>query len=90
MIEQHITRAELCARLKVHPNTCRRWELAGKLTPCGIVGGFVRYREAEVQSLLREMSRNQHRKPGPKPKHSPAMSTASPSSSSASAITSRQ
>ena len=68
MTETFVPRANLCARLNVHPSTARRWELAGRLTPFAFSGGCVRYRVSEVEQLLTEARLSNRRKPGPKPR----------------------
>lgn len=76
MIDQYITRAELSAKLKVHANTLRRWERSGKLTAFGIAGGNVRYSEADVNRVLREISRDMRARPGPNPRQRVAIASA--------------
>jgi hypothetical protein len=76
LLEPLITRKELCAVLRVHHDTVRRWELSGKLMPVSLTGQTVRYRLADAQQLLTEARQRRTKKTGPKPKAaSPAQPT---------------
>ncbi len=48
-----LTRAEVAALLRAHPRTVTRWAKAGKLTVIRTPGNQRRYREAEIQAILR-------------------------------------
>ena len=52
-VEPLLTPAEVAARFRVDPKTVTRWAKAGKLTSIRTLGGHRRYRESEVQALLR-------------------------------------
>ena len=69
-LDRFVTRAQLCAALKIHRQTVRRWTQGGKL-PTYAVGRCLRYRIADVEQLLREAQYTRRKKPGPKPKASP-------------------
>ena len=47
------TPAEVAALFRVDPKTVTRWAKAGKLTSIRTLGGHRRYRESEVQQLLK-------------------------------------
>jgi len=52
--EEHLlTPAEVAARFRVDPKTVTRWAQSGKLTSIRTLGGHRRYRESEVNELLR-------------------------------------
>jgi excisionase family DNA binding protein len=51
--ERLMTPAEVATLFRVDPKTVTRWCKAGKLSAIRTLGGHRRYREAEVQALLR-------------------------------------
>lgn len=51
-----LTPAEVAALFRVDPKTVTRWAKAGKLTAIRTLGGHRRYRQSEVQSLLKSVS----------------------------------
>ena len=53
-----LTPAEVAALFRVDPKTVTRWAKAGKLTAIRTLGGHRRYRQSEVQSLLKSVSGN--------------------------------
>ena len=53
-----LTPAEVATLFRVDPKTVTRWAKAGKLTAIRTLGGHRRYRQSEVQNLLKtNMSR---------------------------------
>lgn len=48
-----LTPAEVAALFRVDPKTVTRWAKAGKLTAIRTLGGHRRYRQSEVESLLK-------------------------------------
>ena len=48
-----LTPAEVASLFRVDPKTVTRWGKAGKLTAIRTLGGHRRYRQSEVQSLLK-------------------------------------
>lgn len=52
--EKLLTPAEVAAMFRVDPKTVTRWAKAGKLSSIRTLGGHRRYRESEIQALLRE------------------------------------
>ena len=48
-----LTPAEVAALFRVDPKTVTRWANAGKLTEIRTLGGHRRYRQSEVQALLK-------------------------------------
>jgi len=56
-----LTPAEVAALFRVDPKTVTRWAKAGKLTAIRTLGGHRRYRQSEVQSLLKSVPKQ----PGP-------------------------
>ena len=48
-----LTPAEVAALFRVDPKTVTRWAKAGKLTSIRTLGGHRRFRESEVQDLLK-------------------------------------
>lgn len=48
-----LTPAEVAKLFRVDPKTVTRWAKAGKLTAIRTLGGHRRYRQSEVQSLLK-------------------------------------
>jgi excisionase family DNA binding protein len=54
--EKLLTPAEVASMFRVDPKTVTRWAKAGKLSSIRTLGGHRRYREAEIESLLRESS----------------------------------
>ncbi len=53
-----LTPAEVAALFRVDPKTVTRWAKAGKLTAIRTLGGHRRYRQSEVQSLLKSVPGN--------------------------------
>jgi excisionase family DNA binding protein len=53
-----LTPAEVAALFRVDPKTVTRWAKAGKLTAIRTLGGHRRYRQSEVQSLLKNVPGN--------------------------------
>ena len=53
-----LTPAEVAALFRVDPKTVTRWAKAGKLTAIRTLGGHRRYRQSEVQSLLKTIPGN--------------------------------
>ena len=51
--ETLLTPAEVATIFQVDPKTVTRWAKAGKLTAIRTLGGHRRYRQSEVQALLR-------------------------------------
>jgi excisionase family DNA binding protein len=51
--ENLLTPAEVATIFRVDPKTVTRWAKAGKLTAIRTLGGHRRYRQSEVQALLR-------------------------------------
>lgn len=68
MIETLLTRKELCERLRIHPETARRWQRSGRLGGISLTANCVRYRASEVERLLTEAQHSGRKKPGPKPR----------------------
>jgi excisionase family DNA binding protein len=66
-----LTTRDVCDRLRVHRDSLRRWEAAGRIRPIRIAPHTVRYRPEDVERLLDEASRALRQKPGPKPKAQP-------------------
>jgi excisionase family DNA binding protein len=54
--EKLLTPAEVAAMFRVDPKTVTRWAKAGKLSSIRTLGGHRRYREAEIEGLLRQSS----------------------------------
>lgn len=54
--EKLLTPAEVAAMFRVDPKTVTRWAKAGKLSSIRTLGGHRRYREAEIEDLLRRYS----------------------------------
>ena len=48
-----LTPAEVAALFRVDPKTVTRWAKAGKLTAIRTLGGHRRYRQSDVQALLK-------------------------------------
>ena len=48
-----LTPAEVASLFRVDPKTVTRWAKSGKLTAIRTLGGHRRYRQSEVQSLLK-------------------------------------
>ena len=48
-----LTPGEVAALFRVDPKTVSRWALAGRITSIKTPGGHRRFREAEIQALLR-------------------------------------
>lgn len=51
-IEQHYTRSEVAALLKVTTRTVTRWEVAGKLKANELPGGGKRYAASAIDRML--------------------------------------
>ena len=51
--ETLLTPAEVASLFRVDPKTVTRWAKAGKLTAIRTLGGHRRYRQSEVQALLK-------------------------------------
>lgn len=51
--EPLLTPAEVAALFRVDPKTVTRWAQQGKISSVRTLGGHRRYRESEVQGLLR-------------------------------------
>ena len=49
-----MTPAEVAAIFRVDPKTVTRWAKSGKLTAIRTLGGHRRYRQSEVQDLLKK------------------------------------
>jgi excisionase family DNA binding protein len=54
--EKLLTPAEVAALFRVDPKTVTRWAKAGKLTSIKTLGGHRRYKESEVNALLKSIS----------------------------------
>ena len=54
--EKLLTPAEVAALFRVDPKTVTRWAKAGKLTSIRTLGGHRRYRESEVNALLKSIA----------------------------------
>ncbi len=56
-IEQEVllTPAEVAKVFRVDPKTVTRWAKAGKITAIRTLGGHRRYRQTEVQALLKSV-----------------------------------
>ena len=52
-----LTPAEVASLFRVDPKTVTRWAKAGKLTAIRTLGGHRRYRQSEVESLLKSSGR---------------------------------
>jgi excisionase family DNA binding protein len=52
--EKLLTPSEVATLFRVDPKTVTRWAKAGKLNAIKTLGGHRRYRESEVNSLLKE------------------------------------
>jgi excisionase family DNA binding protein len=50
-----LTPAEVAAMFRVDPKTVTRWAKAGKITAIRTLGGHRRYRQSEVQALLKSI-----------------------------------
>lgn len=48
-----LTPAEVASLFRVDPKTVTRWAKSGKLTAIRTLGGHRRYRQSEVQALLK-------------------------------------
>jgi excisionase family DNA binding protein len=49
-----LTPAEVASIFRVDPKTVTRWAKSGKLTAIRTLGGHRRYRQSEVQDLLKK------------------------------------
>jgi excisionase family DNA binding protein len=54
--ETLLTPAEVAKMFRVDPKTVTRWAKAGKLTAIRTLGGHRRYRQSEVQNLMRSVT----------------------------------
>jgi excisionase family DNA binding protein len=54
--ENLLTPAEVAAQFRVDPKTVTRWAKAGKLTSIKTLGGHRRYKESEVNALLKTIT----------------------------------
>jgi excisionase family DNA binding protein len=54
--ENLLTPAEVAALFRVDPKTVTRWAKAGKLTSIKTLGGHRRYKESEVNALLKTIT----------------------------------
>lgn len=54
--EKLLTPGEVAVLFRVDPKTVTRWAKAGKLTSIRTLGGHRRYKETEVNTLLRSIS----------------------------------
>ncbi len=50
-----LTPAEVAKVFRVDPKTVTRWAKAGKITAIRTLGGHRRYRQSEVQALLKSV-----------------------------------
>lgn len=55
-----LTPAEVAAKFKVDAKTVTRWANAGKLTTIRTLGGHRRYKQSEVEALLRAGSQERN------------------------------
>jgi excisionase family DNA binding protein len=61
--ETLLTPAEVATLFRVDPKTVTRWAKAGKLTAIRTLGGHRRYRQSEVQALMKaQTSKTEDRK----------------------------
>ena len=67
-----LTPAEVAALFRVDPKTVTRWAKAGKLTAIRTLGGHRRYRQSEVQALLKTVP-GAIQSPSPQSTTSPTM-----------------
>ena len=68
-----LTPAEVAALFRVDPKTVTRWAKAGKLTAIRTLGGHRRYRQSEVQALLKTVPGAIQSTPSPQSTTSPTM-----------------
>lgn len=54
--EALLTPAEVAQMFRVNPKTVTRWARAGKITAIRTLGGHRRFRAAEIQKCLEQMS----------------------------------
>lgn len=54
--EKLLTPAEVASMFRVDPKTVTRWAKAGKLSSIRTLGGHRRYRESEIEGLLKQSS----------------------------------
>lgn len=54
--ETLLTPAEVATLFRVDPKTVTRWAKAGKLTAIRTLGGHRRYRQSEVQALMKSQT----------------------------------
>ena len=73
-----LTPAEVAALFRVDPKTVTRWAKAGKLTAIRTLGGHRRYRQSEVQALLKTVPGAIQSTPLPQSTTSPTMSPTMP------------
>ena len=57
-VEQEVllTPAEVAKLFRVDPKTVTRWAKAGKITAIRTLGGHRRYRQSEIQALIKTTS----------------------------------
>ena len=60
-----LTPAEVAKLFRVDPKTVTRWAKAGKLTAIRTLGGHRRYRQSEVQNLIKAKPQNLEKKNEP-------------------------
>ena len=53
--EPLLTPAEVASMFRVDPKTVTRWAKAGKLSAIRTLGGHRRYRQSEVQNLMKSV-----------------------------------
>jgi excisionase family DNA binding protein len=51
-----LTPAEVAKLFRVDPKTVTRWAKAGKITAIRTLGGHRRYRQSEIQALIKTIS----------------------------------
>ena len=54
--ETLLTPAEVAKIFRVDPKTVTRWAKAGKITAVRTLGGHRRYRQSEIQALIKNQS----------------------------------
>lgn len=57
--ERLLTPSEVAAIFRVDPKTVTRWASAGKLSSIKTLGGHRRFKEAEVQQLLKSQDQEE-------------------------------
>lgn len=51
-----LTPSEVAAKFRVDPKTVTRWAAAGRLSAIRTLGGHRRYRQSEVEALIKDSS----------------------------------